>query len=129
MEITCPHCNQSGITSMAKFRAVPESPATCSYCGELSAIEQGIKIKVVLFVAFLLMLVGPAIYAFIYPSLLFMLLPLIIICCIPIATYYFVPLAPITANEIKHANLVYKIAVVLAIIYVIYEISSIVQNL
>ena len=79
MEITCPHCKKPGITSMAKFRAVPKSPAKCSYCGGLSAIEQGVKIKVVLFVAFILMLVGPAIYAFVYTSLLFMLFPLIVI--------------------------------------------------
>lgn len=55
-----------------------------------------------------------------------MLFPLITICCIPIATYYFVPLAPITANEIKHANLVFKAAAVLAVIYVIYEINALV---
>ena len=126
MEITCPHCNQPGITPMAKFRAMPKSPATCSYCGELSAIEQGIKIKVALFVAFLLMLIGPATYAFYYPSSIFMLFPLIIICCMPVATYYFVPLAPITANEIKHANLIFKAAAVLAVIYVIYEINALV---
>jgi len=129
MKITCPHCNHSGITPKQKFFASPNSPAKCNNCGELSAAEQGIKINLVLFIAFLLILVGYALPVFIYSiysHALFMLTPLIIICCIPIAIYYIVPLAPITPKESKHANTVYKTTVVLAIIYLLYEVSKIV---
>jgi len=129
MKITCPHCSHRGITPKQKFFASPNSPAKCNKCGELSAVEQGIKIKLVLFIAFLLMLLGYALPVFIYSiysHALFMLTPLIIISCIPIAIYYIVPLAPISSKEIKHANTAFKTTVVLVIIYLLYEVSTIV---
>ena len=129
MDISCPHCGQPGISKIAKFRANPKSPAICSLCGKESAIEQGIKVKVLLLVTFLLMLIGPALYAFAYPSLWFMLLALVPLIALPLVIYLSVPLAPISKDEIARANYAYKVAILLLVIYLAYTAYDLSQSL
>jgi uncharacterized protein (DUF983 family) len=129
MEFTCPHCGQYGISAMEKFRAIPKSPAICRKCGKTSALEQGAKIKLLLVATGLLMLVGPALYAFAYPSLLFMLLMFIPLLLLPVATYYLVPLAPITRAETERASKIYKAAVFFGLLYLVYKAYDISNSL
>ena len=129
MEITCPHCSQPRISQVAKFQAIPRSPAVCALCGKESALEQGVKMKALLLVTFLFMLIGPALYAFVYPSLLFMLLTLVPLIAPPFITYFCIPPAPISKAEITYANFAHKLLIVIFFIYLAYAAYDISKNL
>ena len=120
MEITCPHCNKHGISPLAKMFAVPAYPAICSFCGKASANKQGWKTILTLSIIFLLIIACYAAYAFIYPSLLLMALPLLILLCSPIVFYYITPLAPANCVQTNNAKITLAIAFIISIAYVIY---------
>jgi predicted neutral ceramidase superfamily lipid hydrolase len=100
---------------------VPPHPAICSFCGRAFANKQGWQTILVLSVIFILIITCYVAYAYIYPSLLLMALPLLILVCSPVAFYLFVPLAPVTNEQSSTAKNIVAIAFVISIAYVIYN--------
>ena len=105
---------------MAKAFAVPSHPAICSFCGRTSANKQGWQTILILSVVLVLIISCYAAYAYIYPSLLLIALPLLILVCSPVAFYFFVPLAPVTNAQTSNAKIIVAVAFVISIVYVIY---------
>lgn len=75
----------------------------------------------VLSVIFILIISCYVAYAYIYPALLLIALPLLILVCSPVAFYLFVPLAPATDVQTSNAKIIVAVAFVIAIVYVIYN--------
>jgi hypothetical protein len=74
----------------------------------------------ILSVIFFLIISCYAAYAYIYPTLLFIALPLFILVCSPVAFYCFVPLAPVTNEQTSNTKKVMAAVFVISIVYVIY---------
>ena len=94
MELTCPHCNKQGVSKLFKFIAIQVNSATCNICGEQSVIK-GLKLIMVLIMAFILMMACFMANVYLYRTLYFIYVSAIIPFLIPIAVYFFVPLVAI----------------------------------
>ena len=75
------------------------------------------------------MLVGPALYAFVYPSLIFMLLAATPLVVLPVVTYFYVPLAPFNNVEVTRANHAYRLIIAIFFIYLAYAAYDLSQSL
>ena len=114
----CPHCDENGISSWAKFKAGTAVPARCTYCKNPSAVSGvllGAKGGALNFLLF-----GALVISWAYHSLVSIFTALLIYILLEAFIVKWVPLEPISEGEASRSrNVLYFFALTFLVLAVV----------